>query len=55
MEDMDPEDADLYEKLGDEYDKQGLDEAWSQWELELNEFDANELIEEYEDDDSELD
>lgn len=48
MEDMDPDDAELYEKLGDEYDKQGIDEAWSQWETELKELHAEELISEYE-------
>ena len=48
MEDMDADDADLYEKLGDEYDKQGIDEAWSQWEAELKELHAEELISEYE-------
>jgi len=48
MEDMDPDDADLYEKLGDEYDKHGLDDAWSVWEEELKELDAEELISEYE-------
>ena len=50
MEDMDPEDADLHEKLGDEFDKQGLDEAWSQWELELEDTDELE-----DDDDFKLD
>jgi hypothetical protein len=48
MEDMDPDDADLHEKLGDEYDKQGIDEAWSQWETELQELNTDDLISEYE-------
>jgi hypothetical protein len=48
MEDMDADDADLYEKLGDEYDKMGIDEAWSAWESELKDLDVTELVSEYE-------